>query len=184
MFIIHRSWRRFTACLWESRSRQGAGRESSRTQDTHLYQDLRVKCFGVPRLKPDWSICTKKSRYLVSFWEVSSKGYTRGRLWWGLFIIRGFGGASGTYICLWLHRLFLGQMLPRGANVSSTALKATCPCKMEPKAAIFWSSLAKFSTVMYNIVIIVNLKVAKRLNLKRSYHNNNKNSNNVKWRMC
>lgn len=66
------------ACL---QGPQGTIREHIRTWGTCLYQGLWVKCFGVPRLKPDWSIHIKTSEVLISFMGFLSgahKGKTLG----------------------------------------------------------------------------------------------------------
>lgn len=44
-----------------------------------LYYGPRLGCFEVPNLRLNWSIRTKKSRVLVSFVGVISKGHARGR---------------------------------------------------------------------------------------------------------
>ena len=58
------------------RLRQRAGR----IWGTCLYCSLKVKCFGVPWLRPDWSIQTRKLWVLVNFAGVFSKGCAKGRL--------------------------------------------------------------------------------------------------------
>lgn len=66
------------------RSKQGAGRETDWTWDTHLYYDtwpLFLEYLGVLRLRPNWLIQTKKSRILVNSKKVLSKRCTRGRPW-------------------------------------------------------------------------------------------------------
>lgn len=60
-----------------------------------------MECFGFPKLRPDRSIQTKKSRVLVISEGVLSEGHTRERSWEAgdTVITRGVGGIiSGTYI--------------------------------------------------------------------------------------
>lgn len=45
------------------RSRVGADRESHRTWDICFYEIPWVKCFGLPRLRLDWSIETKRKEF-------------------------------------------------------------------------------------------------------------------------
>lgn len=63
-FIIYRSWRRYVACL------QGPQRavKARCGQDLGHMPLLGPKCFEVPRLRPDWSIQSKKNRILLASW--------------------------------------------------------------------------------------------------------------------
>ena len=61
-FIIYRSWRRYVACL------QGPQRDFKARcgQDLGHMPLLGPKCFEAPRLRPAWSIQSKKNRVFVS----------------------------------------------------------------------------------------------------------------------
>ena len=84
--ITHRSWKMYTACLkGPHKGGQGRVQADSKQQDLgHTSFFIRIckwSAFGVPGLRLDWSIQTKKSRVLVSSTGVLSKGHTRGRSW-------------------------------------------------------------------------------------------------------
>lgn len=66
-----------------------------------------MDCFGFPGLSPDWSVQTKKSRRLINFVGVLSKGHAKGESWEaGLLITKAAGEViSGTFICLLLCSL-------------------------------------------------------------------------------
>ena len=78
-FITHRSWKNYPACLKESHGRSRQKTNRGRTWGTCLFSGQQVECFGVPKLKPDYS--NQKSRILVSHRGVLFKGYIRGNSW-------------------------------------------------------------------------------------------------------
>lgn len=79
-FIAHRFRRNYTLCFkgpQGERSRQGAGRVSAAEPGPHLHYGPPLMCFGVPRIRPNGSIQTRKSTVLLWSMGVLSKGCTR-----------------------------------------------------------------------------------------------------------
>lgn len=111
------------------------------TWGTCLYQGPLGECFGVPRLRSNWSIRTKKSGVLASFSRVLSKGSTKGRPWEAgqrTLISRAIGESYKelTYTCD-SAGCYPGHVLGRGGGrvttVSSTPSRLLGHTKWMPR---------------------------------------------------
>lgn len=117
-----------------------------------LFLGFMIESFGVPRLRPNWSIQIEKSWILVSSTGSLIKGHTKGRPWEAgetVDLRDCWGAISGTYIYL-LHLVLLSRPARGRADVSSRPLQAAWPYKVAAEVAILQSSFAETSTFVNN----------------------------------
>lgn len=109
--LTYRSWRLGTACLHGRHGEVKAGYTEKR-QDlgTCLHDVHGLECFGVPRLRPDWSLQTKTSRAVVSSVGLLPKGHP-GRRGRPFLDRKGCGGTPtrNLHLLVTLHAVIQGM---------------------------------------------------------------------------